>query len=778
MTPGERFQQWINGLAVTWRDTVKAWASGVLSFGFEVFLDVVAKAGKKQLAPLIARLESTGAVPPELQPIIDEVKEPTGELAGLTAVGLTNRVAGSAVSKLLDALFMDIAYEVSKFTMRLRWSEQDIIQLWQKGFISGDEMKERMRIHGFPPALTEELKKIWQVYLPTDLVYPAWLRDKTRWPDIVDDLKHLGLSDRQLELLKELSYKIPGVQDIIRYVVREAYSPEIYREFGQDQEYPSVAEADAEKAGVRPDHLMKEWISHWDLPSVGQGYEMMHRGEITPQQLALLLKARDIMPFWRDKLTAVSWALPGRIEVRMMAQLGLVDKAFIVRILEKDGLAEEYRDIVADMNLVRGIRTDIQTRYSKGWIDSAGVAAELAASGLSPQVASRLYQWIVKNESAARTTTEKDLTAADIIAGVKKGVITRAQALDLLKDMGYDAAEAAFKIRVGAPTDEEEPVIRVRELTKADILTGLKAKTITQEDARNKLTELRYKAADIDFILASYNAVVVLPPKPLEKELTRADIIKAVTTEKILATEAIPLLVDIGYKQEQAEFILAAWLPPAVPEPVITSNELSKAEIFAGLKAGPLTTADARTKLVDIGYTAADADYLLKLYDSVLSLLTKQKQRLASQADLVTGVKQGLITPEQAYQMLTDLGFTAEESQFILEVAPEASPFSPMSYEEFKGMTQLYRQSQGLETEPITPGLLEMKAKLAQAELEGRTTEMEQQRLQIDTIRRRRRKRLISREQEIAELLAIGVPRNYAEDIADNDDTRLSPPAA
>lgn len=246
----------------------------------------------------------------------------------------------------------------------------------------------------------------------------------------------------------------------------------------------------------------------------------------------------------------------------------------------------------------------------------------------------------------------------------------------------------------------------------------------------------------------------------------------------ILATEAIPLLVDIGYKQEQAQFILAAWLPPAGPEPVITPKELSKAEIFAGLKAGPLSMADARTKLVEIGYLPADADYLLKLYDSVLSLLTKQKSRLASQADLVTGVKQGLITPEQAYQMLTDLGFTAEESQFILEVAPEASPFSPMSYEEFKGVTQLYRQSQGLETEPITPGLLQMKAQLAQGELEGRTTEMEQQRLRIDTVRRKRRQRLITREQEIAELLAIAVPRDYAETIADNDELRLQPKTA
>ena len=43
-----------------------------------------------------------------------------------------------------------------------------------------------------------------------------------------------------------------------------------------------------------------------------------------------------------------------------------------------------------------------------------------------------------------------------------------------------------------------------------------------------------------------------------------------------------------------------------------------------------------------------------------------------------------------------------------------------------------------------------------------------------DTIRRRRQKELITRDEEIAGLLELGMPVSYAEAIADNDDSRLA----
>jgi hypothetical protein len=45
--------------------------------------------------------------------------------------------------------------------------------------------------------------------------------------------------------------------------------------------------------------------------------------------------------------------------------------------------------------------------------------------------------------------------------------------------------------------------------------------------------------------------------------------------------------------------------------------------------------------------------------------------------------------------------------------------------------------------------------------------------IEVDTLRRQRRKSLINRDQEIAGLVDLGMPTDYAEAIADNDDTRV-----
>jgi hypothetical protein len=254
-----------------------------------------------------------------------------------------------------------------------------------------------------------------------------------------------------------MAYRIPGAQDIIRYAVKEAYTPEVYKAFGQDQEYPAIAEGDAEKAGIRPDYLLKEWIAHWILPSAGQGFDLLHRGEITEEELNKLLKALDIMPFWRDKLTALSWDVPNRIELRMLARYGLVDKKFLLQALKDVGLREDYRDILADLMLAQGMLTDLKARYSNKWINSEELRAELVAAGLSKEIQDRIYSWVIKNAGPERTTKEKDLTAAEIIKGVKKGIIDWNDGIDRLVALGYDQAEAAFKMAIDVEVVEAEP---------------------------------------------------------------------------------------------------------------------------------------------------------------------------------------------------------------------------------------------------------------------------------------------------------------------------------
>lgn len=364
---------------------------------------------------------------------------------------------------------------------------------------------------------------------------------------------------------KQYQTVIPGIQDIIRMAVREAFTPEIAERFGQYQDFPEAIVEFGAKQGLSVEWLRRYWAAHWDLPSPQQGFEMLHRGIITEADLELLLRALDVMPFWRDKLTAISWNVPTRVDIRRFYAMGVIN----------------------DTRL-----RELYTAFGYHGVDLENIV-----------------DYTIKSSKSATADEGKALTKAEIYKGVKQGKITREEASGLLVDLGYDADTADLLLATNIPEDNVDAVVKERELTKAEIVSGLKAAVITEDEAKAALIELRYSSDNADFLLQIYRATIRPPTEPKVKEASKADIVKA--------------------------------------------------------------------------------------------------------------VKMGLITPEDGYLMLQDIGFTPEASQFILVVQAEASPFSPANFAEFKDLTQKYRTASGLGSAPVSEEI-----KKAAAELQRLTGEV------------------------------------------------------
>jgi len=135
------------------------------------------------------------------------------------------------------------------------------------------------------------------------------------WPDHLIKARELHLKTR-----------LPSPTDIIRYAVREYWRPEISRPLGQWEEFPDELLKWTRKWGYEDWGAWAEWVAHWTLPSVTQGFEMLHRRVITRGELENLLKAQDITPFWREKLIAISYAPFTRVDVRRMFKLGVLNR--------------------------------------------------------------------------------------------------------------------------------------------------------------------------------------------------------------------------------------------------------------------------------------------------------------------------------------------------------------------------------------------------------------------------------------------------------------------
>jgi hypothetical protein len=104
------------------------------------------------------------------------------------------------------------------------------------------------------------------------------------------------------------------------------------------------------------------------------------------------------------------------------------------------------------------IETDLRSRYANGWISAEDIKNEISARGVSADTTQRVYERIVKEEKAQRIAAERDVTKAEIVKGVKMGVISWEEGVIMLMNMGYDQSEAHFilEINIGAATGSPE----------------------------------------------------------------------------------------------------------------------------------------------------------------------------------------------------------------------------------------------------------------------------------------------------------------------------------
>ena len=584
MTPSERFKEWIESLGISWVSSITRWLEAISTAISKLQLMLIMPALKDEAKSNLIAIRDDPGTPPEIKALMD---------AGIGSV--------------------DLAGEVTGWLFTLVGSLAAITSL---GAPQG-------RIYEY---MQDKLVKSGR--LDPQSVITAWRRDPAAYSKYISDLTDQGWSDDRIEALKFITQVIPNAADIVRFALREVYSPEIAEQYGQFEDIPEGAYPDAARAGLSTDMFNKYWAAHWALPSASDGFELLHRGILTEDQLKGLLKANDIMPYWRDQLIKLSWNIPTRVDVRRFWDMRTIDETRLREIYT--GLGYHGRDL-DDYVLWTKIYTDfpdLLARYKNGWITLDRVKQELVAMGMQPDRADTMIEEKIKKAAPERVATEKDLTKADIINGVKKGVITRVQGAELLVDIGYSNDEAVYLLAVNIPADEEASAVAIRELTKGDVLAGLKAGVITETDARNKLLGLRYTAADADFLLKIYRAAAKPPTEPALKE--------------------------------------------------------------------------------------------------------------ASKADITTAVKKGLITQEKGYLMLLDIDFAPAAAQFILSVATEESPFSPMTYDEYKDQTQRYRLAAGMEGKPITEEIKRLGAEVVRLAAEVAALESsikaEQDKLMPDTV--------------------------------------------
>lgn len=268
-------------------------------------------------------------------------------------------------------------------------------------------------------------------------------------------LKALDYAPTWRQKLLNIAKAIPPLQDMIRFAVRDAYSPETVSRFGLDAEFPAVFGQQAELHGMEPENSQLYWRAHWRLPSALQGYRMLWRGEITAAELDLLLKTLDYPPFWRDRLANIARIVPGRIDLKRLLRHEIITQAEVLAGYKRLGYGDQDAQHMTDIAVAetetgavaqrwaeraRGrLFTALQNDFMDGTTDEAAARTGLARLGATgAEVGTVIGLW-----SFERDSTVRDLTQAQVLKLFKKTVWTREQTLGRLEDMGMVPSEAA-----------------------------------------------------------------------------------------------------------------------------------------------------------------------------------------------------------------------------------------------------------------------------------------------------------------------------------------------
>ncbi|KKN37946.1 hypothetical protein LCGC14_0758330 [marine sediment metagenome] len=526
-------------------------------------------------------------------------------------------------------------------------------------------------------------------------VVTAWRRDPAKYEKYFQDLRELGWSEDRLEVLKFITLYLPDASVLVNWSAKEVFEPEMITKYGLDDEFEGLDLSLFAKAGVSVEQAKNFWRAHWEHPELRTIVEMLRRTDFSEDDMKEWFRLVEIPPFWRDKLIEISYEVPTRVDVRRWWDMRTISEERLREIYIHQGYHGENLEDYIRWTKVYTDFPVMMARFRNGWITEQDIRDWLAGLGIPSERIEEFIQEKTKPEKTERVIKERDLTKTDIIKGVKAETITRSQATELLTDLGYDEDEAAIILETNIPLDEVETVARDRELTKGDIKAAVKAELMTEEEAISRLQELRYSLADARILATIYISLIPIEKVEKQRELAKGDITKALRQGIIGPPEALVLLTGLRYSAEDADFIIQANLPaPAMVEEEKV-RQLQKSDIRSALKTGKITRDQAEARLEDIDYFPEDAAFLVDIYQRLTELAKVTKPREASKADIVLGVKNGIITPEDGFVMLQEVGFTDEASEFILEVRIERSPFSPINFEEFKDRSIMFTKATG-----------------------------------------------------------------------------------
>ncbi len=558
-------------------------------------------------APTLREMRTLPGTTPEMLAFIDRLLERRSPAWWMILLSLIGTVGMYVGTQWISGPMRLVSMTAQRRFRPARSSTRDLTDARLQGWIGPGDYLSDMAEMGFSDERAEWLLWIAHRWPAVAQVYELLNRQEIDGTQAVQFLRRQGFNAPTAETLLSLRMEIPNIQDLIRFAVREAYTPSAIEELGLHQEFPQEIMPDATKRGLSQKYALDYWAAHWQLPSVSQVFEMLHRrvkdakGNVFDQAaMARFLKYADYAGPWRQMLIDISYNPYTRREMPRLFRLGVIDE---------------------------------EEMYS-GYLDV----------GLSPEKARKLVDASIREAREA----SRDLTRADIEAGYKRRLISPEAASAALAALGYDGDEVAY-ILARNDYDKAQARVSSRKATiKRRYISGL----IDHELAIRQLSEAGVEAEEIPDLIAEWTE-----DRESKVERPTVDQLDQMYRRRIISGPDLAAeLAGHGYNDRYIQLMMANIEAEIAEEnakrteaerrrQAITVKLPTKADLLDWREAGIITTEDMRQRMRDQGYLDEDIDRYLRQQGIVVTIPAyRTEEGRVRVATLKLQVREGLIS--------------------------------------------------------------------------------------------------------------------------------------
>jgi len=290
-----------------------------------------------------------------------------------------------------------------------------LLDLLRKNNIDPQLFKSAMARLGFNNDWQNILTTLTYQYPVIDEYIKLFRRGHIQYDRLAERASKEGYDKQALDELIRASEFFPQPPDLVRFAVREVYTPDIAQKFGMFEDLPQQYLDEAHKAGLPVEQAKNYWAAHWQLPSPNHGFEMFQRRIVNKDELTQLLRALDVMPFWRDKLIELAYNPLTRVDVRRMHALGVLDRNEVYDAYLDHGYSPENAERMTEFteiyngSEIEGItRSQIISSYVDGILNLEELKDWLYELGESEQVTAFHIQQAIYERTMKDINTKKN----------------------------------------------------------------------------------------------------------------------------------------------------------------------------------------------------------------------------------------------------------------------------------------------------------------------------------------------------------------------------------